>query len=91
MATTTMDRVAVNTPDAFNERIEQCTRERVARCAAAGPEAIQRRLEELDHEWDVERTLETVAPSFTLTGIMLGLTVNRKWFALPLVVNAFFL
>ena len=35
--------------------------------------------------------LETMAPSFTLVGLMLGATVNKKWLVLPAVVNAFFL
>jgi len=65
--------------------------ENVARYSAAGPEAIDRRLAELDQEWDIERCLETMAPSLTLLGITLGLTVNRKWFALPLFVQTFFL
>ena len=52
---------------------------------------IGRRLAELDEEWDTERCLETMAPTITLIGITLGLAVNRKWFALPLLVQAFFL
>lgn len=54
-------------------------------------DAIDRRLMELDDEWDIERYLETMAPTFTLLGLTLGLTVNRKWFALPLFVQSFFL
>lgn len=87
----TADRVAVNTAESINERIRRQTDERVARLAAQGPEAIDRRLEELDEEWDVERTLETLAPSFTLTGLLLGVTVSRKWLIFSGVVQAFFL
>jgi hypothetical protein len=46
---------------------------------------------ELDNEWDVERYLETMAPTFTLTGLLFGLTVSRRWLALPVVVQSFFL
>ena len=48
---------------------------------------IERRLAELDEEWDVERYLETMAPTFTLAGMVLGLTVSRKFFVLPFVVS----
>lgn len=57
----------------------------------AGPDAISDRLSVLDAEWDIERYLETVAPSITLTGMALGLTTNRKWFALPFLVQGFLL
>ena len=52
-------------------------------CAAAGPAAISRRLEELDREWDVERVLEAEAGATILLGLALGATVNRKFYALP--------
>ena len=55
------------------------------------PAAIDRRLRELDEEWDVERYLETMAPTFTLLGMTLGLTVSRKFFVLPFAVQSFFL
>ena len=32
-----------------------------------------------------------MAPTFTLIGIGLGLTLSKKWFALPLAVQSFFL
>jgi hypothetical protein len=91
MLPSTADRVLVNTAESVNARFRQETEETVARCAAAGPEAIARRLAELDHEWDVERYVETLAPTFTLVGITLGLTVSRKFFVLPFAVQGFFL
>ena len=87
----THDRVTSNTPAAVNDAIRRRTVDAVARAAAAGPDGIDRRLRELDAEWDVERCLETLAPTFTLVGMTLGLTVSRKFFALPFVVQAFFL
>jgi hypothetical protein len=38
----------------------------VTRTAAGGGEAINRRLAELDREWDIERTLETNAATASL-------------------------
>jgi len=66
MFPSTVARVREHTPDWANERIRRRTRESVARCAAGGPEAIDRRLEELDREWDIERTLETNAATVAL-------------------------
>ena len=91
MLAPTMSRVARNTAAHINEEIRRQTEATIARVAAAGPAAIDRRLVELDEEWDIERYVETLAPSFTLVGMTLGLTVNRKWFILPFVVQAFFL
>lgn len=91
MLPTTFERVSQNTSDSINAEIRRRTEANVARFASAGPEAIDHRLAELDNEWDIERYLETMAPSFTLFGMTLGLTVSRKWFALPFIVQSFFL
>lgn len=55
------------------------------------PEHIDQRLEELEDEWDVERTLEANAATLALTGTLLGISVDRRWLALPLAVTAFLL
>jgi hypothetical protein len=91
MFATNVERVPRNTCSTINEHIRRQTDASVARYAAAGPETIGRRLAKLDEEWDTERCLETMAPTITLIGITLGLAVNRKWFALPLLVQSFFL
>lgn len=91
MFPSTSERVRQNTDCAINDQIRHRTETSVAAQTAAGPEAIDRRLAELDAEWDIERCVETMAPTFTLIGLCLGITVNRKWLALPIVVQAFFL
>src|ERR1051325_9179154 len=91
MIPSTARRVPANTSEQLNEQIRRQTEANVAYFAQAGPAATQRRLEELDWEWDIERCVETMAPTFTLAGLGLGLTVNRKWFLLPIVVQSFFL
>jgi hypothetical protein len=88
-ATTT--RVARHTAEHINEQIRRDIEEHVARTAAAGPEAMHRRLEELDREWDIERTLEANAASVSLLGLGLGALVDRRWFVLPAVVAGFLL
>src|SRR5437763_13666554 len=91
MVPSTAERVARHTAEHVNEEIRRRTAVDVRRSAAQGPQAIDRRLRELDDEWDVERCLEALAPTFTLAGMTLGLTVSKKFFVLPFVVQAFFL
>jgi hypothetical protein len=87
----TADRVTRNTAEEINERISRRTDERVARIAAEGPEAIENRLAELDEEWDIERYVESLAPTFTLTGLQHGATGSPQWLIFPAVIQTFFL
>ena len=91
MIPSTVERVPLHTAEHINETIRRQTDERVANCAAAGSEAINRRLDELDQEWDIERMLEANAATVSLIGLTLGATVNRKWFMFPVVVAGFLL
>ena len=91
MIATTAHRVSSQTRPDINAWIARRTDERMRWIASQGPEAIRHRLHELDEEWDIERYLETMAPSFTLLGLTLGLTANRRWLLLPFVVQGFFL
>ena len=91
MLPSTAMRVPLNTAPEINEQIRRQTQENVERVAAEGPEAIKRRLQELDREWDIERTLEANAATVSLLGLTLGATVDRRWFVLPAVVAGFLL
>jgi len=91
MLSSTVERVPEHTAAHVNEQIRRHTEEKVAQCSAAGPAAIEARLAELDQEWDIERTLEANAATASLVGLALGVTVDRKWFALPAVVAGFLL
>lgn len=91
MFPTTTFRVPENTDAAINERIRRRTEKNVARYSALGVRAINRRLAELDREWDIKRCLEAMASTFSLTGLALAITVNRKWLAVPILVQSFFL
>jgi hypothetical protein len=91
MIPSTVERVPQHTAEHVNEEIGRQTEERVARCAAAGREAIDRRLAELDHEWDIERTLEANAATLTAAGAALALLSDRRFALLPLVVGSFLL
>jgi len=86
----TTTRVAQNTPDAMNRRIAEGIDASI-RWHAAHPEAIDRRLEDLDREWDIERTLEANAAALALGGVLLGALVDRRWLVLPAAVTALLL
>jgi hypothetical protein len=86
---TEQDRVRANTADQLNQRIDRQIDENVRFYSAKSKDQIQRRIFELEGEWDIERVLELMASSFSLTGIALGLTVNRRWLLLPAVVLSF--
>ncbi|MBW3542398.1 MAG: DUF2892 domain-containing protein [Planctomycetes bacterium] len=87
----TTHRVPVHTPPELNDSIRRRTERTVRLYSAAGREAIDQRLEELDAEWDIERTLEANAATVSLAGWLLGATVSRKLFILPAAVAAFLL
>jgi hypothetical protein len=91
MIPSTVERVPRHTAEHVNERIRRETEERVAQISAAGGEAIDRRLAELDHEWDIERTLEANAAALAATGAALALLSDRRFALLPLVVGSFLL
>jgi len=84
----TVDRVPRHTSDELNQRIWQDTIDRV-RYYAQHPEQIGERLDELDREWDTERLLEANASALSLTGVILGATVDKRFLILPAIVTAF--
>lgn len=91
MLPATTERVTQHTADEVNRRIRRQTEANVFKYSAGGPEAIARRLVELDEEWDVERLLEMNAASATLIGLSLGRFVDRRFFLLPVAVATFLL
>ena len=88
---TSADRVRHSTAADVNREIDRQTNSNIRRYANSSPEVIDRRIQELDREWDVERMLEVNAATVALTGLLLGVTVNRKWLVLPGVVLSFLL
>ena len=79
-----------NTESALNDRIERAAEQRVSSLANQ-PEARETRLKELQGEWDIERTIEVEAPTMTLVGLVLGVTVSRKWLVLPVIAQSMML
>ncbi|MEW6442260.1 MAG: hypothetical protein AB1640_15085 [bacterium] len=84
-------RVSRHTPTPINERIRSEIERNISCYAAGGPEAIDKRLRELDREWDIERVLEANAATLALLGLALGRFLNRRFYAFPAVVATFLL
>lgn len=86
MIPSTGGRVPGHTADRVNEVICRQTREEIARIASQGAEAIDSRVEELDRERDLERTLEANAGTVALLGLGLGTFVHRRFYLGPAAV-----
>jgi len=91
MFTTTAGRVPRNTAAHVNARIWRQTMARVSQCAARGPAAINRRLRELDREWDIERVLEANASAAVIFGVSVAAVRGRRWLLFPAAVGGFLL
>src|SRR5205823_11354459 len=89
MITTNNDRIRAHTARRVNEEIDGEAKRRVVRAAGASEAVLSRRIDELNQEWDMERWLETNASALAFTGTILGLLVNKKFFAVPCLVLPF--
>lgn len=85
------DRVRRSTDIEVNRRIDRQTDTNIESYSSLGREAVLSRIEALDREWDVERILEVNAPTLALSGLVLGVTVNKKWLLVPGIVLSFLL
>lgn len=86
----TSRRVELHTRPDLNEAILEQTDQTLMRLQTAPDREIAERLQSLDREWDVERSLQTNAPVLCLVGLALGAAVDRRFLLLPAAVFAFF-
>jgi hypothetical protein len=86
---TDAERVRANTAAEINWRIDRQIEENVRRYASRPKEDIARRIWELEQEWDIERVLQLMASSFSVTGIVLSMARDRRWIVLPSLVLSF--
>lgn len=84
----TSERVITSSPQNANQNIRILTEHRI-RYYARHPGEIDVRLAELDEEWDVERVLEANASTLALSGVVLGMTVSKKFLWLSAGVLGF--
>jgi hypothetical protein len=73
----TTGRVPVH--DHHVERIVQ----RVGETVQSTPQSIDERLSRLEYEWDIDRIYEITIGLICIAGLVLGLTVDLWWLALP--------
>lgn len=85
------DRVRRSTDVSVNKEIDLQTDRNIEYHAHANQQEILDRIHELEREWDIERVLEVNASTLALAGLVLGATVDRKWFLLPAGVMGFLL
>ena len=86
----TSTRVERSSDPTLNARVRARSDAEVARLEGADPAQVATRLQQLDREWDIERTLQANAATLALVGTVLGARVDRRFLALPAVVFSFF-
>jgi hypothetical protein len=84
------DRVREHSETPANRRVDVETQHCLERLAAGDRETISRHIETLDREWDIERYLQLNAGVLSLTGVVLGATLHRRFLAVPTVIFGFF-
>ena len=85
------DRVRNATREEVNQRIDMLTNSHIEFYANRPVWEIKERIKILEKEWDIERVLAVNASTLALSGLLLGIAVNRKWLALPAIVLPFLL
>jgi len=87
----TTNRVTEKTPETVTEEAGNQFEQSISRYSSAGAAEIERRLQELDQEWAIERVLHINAASISLVGLGLGAFVDKRFLAIPAVVVGFLL
>lgn len=77
-----IDQVRAHSSAPVNALIDAGIRERLY-LYAKSPQLIDKRLVELEREWDIDRMLETLASTGGMVGLLLGLTRRRRFLLLP--------
>lgn len=85
------DRIRNSTSEKVNKHIDDLTNSNIEFYSNRPVWEIKERIKVLEKEWDVERVLEVNASSLALTGLVLGVTVNKKWLTVPAIVLPFLL
>src|SRR5215467_6630935 len=87
MVPSTKGRVPRHTRNDVSLRIQKVTEQSVQEHADRSD--IEQRLQELDYEWDIERTLEANAAGAALIGLGLGVFVSRKFLVVAMLLAGF--
>ena len=82
------DRVRKFTPKKVNHKIDEQTSERVTQLEKMSPNAIQKRLGDLDREWDIDRVL-MLNFGILVSAQLFAARKNKKWLWGPLIQTPF--
>lgn len=85
----TTTKVKLNTDDRINNEIERKTTDNINNYYGKSEKEIDKRIKELNYEWDTERVLELNFASIVLVSSLLGLLGNKKWMALSGITSLF--
>jgi hypothetical protein len=87
MKTQEKERVRKNTSEDLNQKIDRKAISSLNKYSQQSSE-IEKRLKELEAEWDIERAIQLNAGALALSGLILS-TKNKKWLALSTLVTGF--
>jgi hypothetical protein len=90
MIAQTTSRVPRHTPDNLNQSIIDETINNILTHGASASE-IDRRLKDLDKEWDIERMLEANASTLVIIGLILGAFASPWFYLISFFVGVFLL
>lgn len=89
MISATATRVEEHTAPPINRKNRKQIEESIAKFSSGDPVAIEDRLQSLEREWDIERTLQTNFAIVSLVGLALGAFYDKRWLALTSGAAAF--
>jgi len=72
---------------ARNPRIQARTLHDVTSYFGASEDTLDARIQELESQWNLERTLEANGAALALIGLALGISADRRFFALTLLAS----
>jgi hypothetical protein len=72
---------------ARNQRVQARTLHDVTSYVSASENELNTRIQELEAEWNLERTLEANGAALALIGLALGISGDRRFFALTLLAS----
>lgn len=84
-------KVKLHTKPESNQKIEQKTQQNIKDYQGASKELLNKRLQQLDREWDIERVVESKAAVMILISTILGFTRRKCWFFISLISSFFLL
>ena len=82
------DRVRSMSIDSANRHIDEDTRDSISRTVAGGRGAIEQRLNELQHEWNVDRALVLNFSALVLAQLIAARR-DRRWLWGPIIQTSF--